>query len=182
MRPIDLDDLVYYLTGVLHDPGAYGQYYDVGNDELLSTNQLIDSIADWLDRRHPIKIQMPLALLAALASPIERLAKLPKGAIKGFVDSLKINMIGDPLPIRAILPQPLLAFRQAVERALMTPRATKFATTTCGDAREMIEFLSLRKAYDDSYSWRVCLWGRPLSLQCRTHCNAELPLQRLSAF
>jgi uncharacterized protein YbjT (DUF2867 family) len=93
MRPIALDDLVYYLAGVLDEARAYGQYYDVGNDELLSTNQLIDSIADLLDRRHPIKIQMPLALLAALASPIERLAKLPRGAIKGFVDSLKINIV-----------------------------------------------------------------------------------------
>jgi uncharacterized protein YbjT (DUF2867 family) len=119
MRPIALDDLVYYLTGVLDEPGAYGQCYDVGNDELLSTNQLIDSIADLLGRRHPIKIQMPLALLALLASPIERLAKLPRGAIKGFVDSLRINMIGDPLRIRTILPQPLLSFRQAVEQALM---------------------------------------------------------------
>jgi hypothetical protein len=63
--------------------------------------------------------QWYLVLLAALASPIERLAKLPRGAIKGFVDSLKINTIDDPLAIRAILPQPLLSFRQAVERALM---------------------------------------------------------------
>jgi hypothetical protein len=79
---------------------------------------LIDSIADLLGRRHPIKIHMPLVLLAALASPIERLAKLPRGGIKGFVDSLKINMIGEARPIRTILPQPLLSFRQAVERAI----------------------------------------------------------------
>jgi hypothetical protein len=36
------------------------------------------------------------------------------------VDSLN-NTIGDPLPIRTILPQPLLSFRQAVELALMIP-------------------------------------------------------------
>jgi hypothetical protein len=31
---------------------------------------------------------------------------------------MKIDAIGDPLPIRTLLPQPLLSFRQAVERAL----------------------------------------------------------------
>ena len=49
---------------------------------------------------------------------IERMSKTPRGAFKGFVDSLKTDMIGDPTAIRAILPRPLLSFRQAVERAL----------------------------------------------------------------
>jgi hypothetical protein len=47
-------------------------------------------------------MQISLALLATLASPIKCLLKLPRGAIKGFVDSLKADMIGNPLPIRTI--------------------------------------------------------------------------------
>ena len=118
MRTIALDDLIYYLSGVLGDPSAHGQRYDVGNDDVLSINQLIDTIADILGRRHPIKLQIPPTLLGALAPPVERMAKLPRGAVKGFVDSMKIDAIGDPMPIRTILPRPLLSFRQAVERAL----------------------------------------------------------------
>ncbi len=118
MRTIALDDLIYYLRGVLDDPRAYGQRYDVGNDDVVAINQMIDTTAEILGRRYPVKIQIPSALLGALAPPIERISKLPTGGIKGFVDSLKTDMIGDPTAIRAILPRPLLSFRQAVERAL----------------------------------------------------------------
>ncbi|HEY0789560.1 MAG TPA: NAD(P)H-binding protein [Chthoniobacterales bacterium] len=118
MRTIALEDLIYYLVGVLDDARAYRQTYDVGNDDVLSINQLIDTTADILGRRHPIKIQIPLALLGALAPLIERIGKLPGGAMKGLVDAMKVDAVGDPLPIRTILPRPRLSFRQAVEGAL----------------------------------------------------------------
>jgi uncharacterized protein YbjT (DUF2867 family) len=118
MRTIALDDLIYYLGGVLDDARAYQQRYDVGNDDVLSINQLIDGIADILGRRRPFKIQIPPVLLGALAPLGERLGNLPGGAIKGLVESMNVDMIGDPLPIRAILPRPLLSFRESVARAL----------------------------------------------------------------
>lgn len=118
MRCIALDDLMYYLVGVLDEPRAFGQAFDVGNDDVLSSNGRINRTADFLGRRRPAKIRVPMALLGALAPLIERVAKLPPGALKGFVDGLKADGIGDPLPIRAILPRPLLSFQQALERAL----------------------------------------------------------------
>ncbi len=118
MRTIALEDLIYYLCGILDDPRAYAQRYDVGNDDVLSSSQSIDMTADILGKPHPIKAHIPLAPLSALAPLIERAAKLPGGAIKGFVEAMKNDGIGDPMPIRAILPRPLLSFQQAVERAL----------------------------------------------------------------
>ena len=118
MRTIALDDLIYYLVGVLDDPSAYGQCYDVGNDDVLAMNQMIDVTADILGGRHPVKAQVPGALLGALAPLIERMSKLPRGSVRGFMDSLKTDAVGDPMPIRALLPRPLLSFRQAAERAL----------------------------------------------------------------
>jgi uncharacterized protein YbjT (DUF2867 family) len=118
MRLIAVDDLVYYLIGVLDEPRCYGQRYDVGNDDVLSINQLIDSTADLLGRPHPLKLQLPLGLMAASAGLIERLGKLSPGTIRGIVDGVKVDMIGDPLPLRTLLPRPLLSFQQAVKRAL----------------------------------------------------------------
>ncbi len=117
-RPVALDDLVYYLVGVLNDPRAYGHWYDVGCDDILTTNQMIDRTADILGRNHPMKIHIPQALLGALAPFIERMTKFPKGSIKSFLDSMKTDLIGDPTPIRTILPRKPLPYRQAVERAL----------------------------------------------------------------
>jgi len=118
LRTIAIDDLIYYLVGVLNDPRAYRYRYDVGNDDVLTNRQMIDVGAAILGRRPPIKLQIPLALLGALAPVLERAGKLPKGAFKGLLDGLADDAIGDPRPIRSILPRALLSCRQAAERAL----------------------------------------------------------------
>lgn len=118
MRSIAVDDLVYYLVGVLDDPRAYQQCYDVGNDDVLTNGQMLDATAEILGRRPPLKLKIPPALLGALAPAIERAGKLPKGAMKGLADSLEADASGDPRPIRALLPRALLSFRQAAKQAL----------------------------------------------------------------
>ena len=117
-RSIALDDLAYYLVGVLNDPRANGQCYDVGCDDILSRNQMIDVAAEVLGRPHPWKVHVPQTLLGVLAPLIEHQSKFPRGSIKGIVDSLKMDAIGDPTLIRKILPRRPLSYRQAVERAL----------------------------------------------------------------
>jgi uncharacterized protein YbjT (DUF2867 family) len=117
-RNIALGDLVYYLVGVLDEPRAYGQTYDVGCDDILTYNQMIDMTAEVLGRRPPTKIHLPLPLLSACSGLIERITKLPTGAIKGLIDSMDSDAIGNAMPIRAILPRPPQTYRQALERAL----------------------------------------------------------------
>lgn len=119
-RNIALADLVYYLVGVLGDPRSYGHAYDVGCDDILTNDQMVDVTADLLGRRPPRKLHLSPALLGTFAPLIERLAKLPAGAISGFADSMGSDAIGDPLPLRALLPRPPLSYRDAVERALQT--------------------------------------------------------------
>ncbi len=118
MRNIAVDDMVYYLVGVLNDPRAYGQFYDVGCDDVLTNNQMIDIAADVLGRPHPIKIDLPRTIVGLLAPFVERTAKMPKGSIKGILDSVKTDSIGNAMPIRAILPRRPLPYRQAVKQAL----------------------------------------------------------------
>lgn len=117
-RCIAVTDLVYYLVGVLFEPRAYGQCYDVGNDDILTSDQLVDVAAEVLRRPPPRKLHIPQGLLRAVAPLIERLTKAPEGAIKGMADSLGGDLVGDPTSIRQLLPRPLLTYRQAVEQAL----------------------------------------------------------------
>ena len=120
-RNIALDDLVYYMVGVLDDPRANGKCYDVGCDDILTSDEMLDLTADILGRKHPLKLHLSPVLLKALAPLLERMSKLPKGAVRGFLDCLGGDAIGDPAPIRALLPRPPLSYRQAVERALNGP-------------------------------------------------------------
>jgi len=118
MQNIAIDDIVYYLVGVLDDPRAYGQCFDVGCDDVLTQNQMIDITADVLSRRHPIKLDIPRAIISSIAPLVERRANMPSGSIKSFLDSVSTDMVGDCTPIRAILPRKPVSYRQAVERAL----------------------------------------------------------------
>ncbi len=128
MRNIALEDLIYYLVGVLNDPRAYRQCYDVGNDEIMSNNQRIDVTAGILGRGHPIKLDAPVGLLRAFAPLIERTTKMPKGSIKGVLDTNMPDAIGNPMPIRAILPRTLLDYPRALKRALTAPNAVRLET------------------------------------------------------
>ncbi|MCE7066151.1 SDR family oxidoreductase [Dyadobacter sp. CY326] len=116
-RSIAIDDLTYNLIGVMNEPKAYGQCYEVGCDDILTADQLIDAAADATGHRHPRKVHIPLALLRFAAPLIEFIAKSPKGSIKGALDGLGADLVGDPAAIRKLLPRAPLTYRQAVERA-----------------------------------------------------------------
>lgn len=117
-RCIAIDDLAYYLVGVLNEPQAFGQCYEVGSDDVLTSDELIDLAADIAGHAHPFKIHISLALLRFAAPLIQVLAKAPKGSMKGAFDSLGNDMIGDPTPIRKLLSRTPLSYREAVNCAL----------------------------------------------------------------
>lgn len=123
-RTIAVDDLAHYLVGILDEPRTFGQHYDVGSDDVLTTGQMIDLAAEHLGRRTPVKIHVPGRLLRLTAPLVERLSKLPRGAMTGLADSLQVDMAGDPAPIRALLPRPPQTYRQALESALPTSSVT----------------------------------------------------------
>ena len=117
-RCIAIDDLVYNLIGVLDEPESYGKCYEVGSDDILTGDQLIDAAAEVISHAHPKKIHIPLALLSFAAPLIERIAKSPKGSIKGALGGLGADLIGNPTAIRNLLPRKPLSYKQAVEQAL----------------------------------------------------------------
>jgi uncharacterized protein YbjT (DUF2867 family) len=117
-RCIAIADLVYNLIGVLEEEEAYGKCYEVGSDDVLTGDELIDAAADVIGQTHPRKIHIPLALLSFAAPAIERIAKSPKGSIKGALGGLGADLIGDPTAIRKLLPRKPLNYKQAVEQAL----------------------------------------------------------------
>lgn len=117
-RSIAIDDLVYNLIGVLNEPEAYGQCYEVGSDDILTGDQLIDEAADVVGHSHPRKIHIPLGLLRFAAPVIERIVKSPKGSIKGALGGLGADLVGNPSAIRKLLARKPLSYKQAVAQAL----------------------------------------------------------------
>ena len=118
-RCIAIDDLVYNLIGVLNEPRAYGQVYEVGSDDVLTSDALIDVTADVTGHSHPKKIHIPLGLIRFAAPLIELIAKSPKGSIKGALGGMGADLIGNPSAIRKLLPRKPLSYKEAVAKALI---------------------------------------------------------------
>ncbi len=121
MRPIAVADLTGYLVRALAEPQSYGQAFDVGSDEVLSMDEMIDIAAECLGHKHPRKLHLPHGFLRAAAPLVERLGRLPKGSMSGAVSGMEIELVGDPTEIRRVLPGPLRTYRQAVRDELARP-------------------------------------------------------------
>jgi len=117
-RPIAVDDLAQHLVDLRREPRSYGHAYDVGADDVLTMTEMIDLAADQLGRPHPRRIRLPRRAVARLAPLVERATGLPPGALDGLVgEGSDIDLVGDPTPIRALLPTPR-TYRQALAAAL----------------------------------------------------------------
>lgn len=117
-RNIALEDLLYYLVGVLEEPRSYGQRYQVGCDDIVTYDQMIDICAEEQGRPHPSKVHIPLQALRPLARLLWWLLRLPAGAGVAGVESFEGDLIGDPMPIRFLLPRQPLGYREGVRRML----------------------------------------------------------------
>lgn len=118
LRTIGIDDLVDAMVSVLDEPRTFGLRLELGSDDVLTKDEMIDRAAEVLGRPHPWKVHVPLGLLAAAAPVIQRLAKLPAGAMAGLVDALDMDLVGDVTVSRAILPRVPVGYSESVRRAL----------------------------------------------------------------
>ncbi|MBU2665344.1 NAD(P)H-binding protein [Actinoplanes bogorensis] len=114
-RTIAVDDLAGALTDVLDEPRAYGKAFDVGSDDVLTIDEMIDIAADHLSRKHPVKVHLPRRALAVVGPLIERVAGMPRGAVGAFVGpGSEADLVGDAKPIRALLTSPPRSFRESL--------------------------------------------------------------------
>lgn len=117
-RTIAVDDLASYVVDALDDPRAIGHAYDVGSDDVLTTDQMIDLAAEHLGRRPPVTLHLPARVLGLAAPLIERLGGLPRGAVTGLVDGADVDMAGDPTAARTTFSRVPRSYRQALDAAL----------------------------------------------------------------
>ncbi len=123
--PIALPNLIEYLMRVALVPEAAGRVYDAAGPEYLSYAQLMREYGEVVGR-HPRIVPVPvltpglssywLALVTAVPAPIAR----------ALIGGLKHDIPADPhsnAQLRALVPQPLLGFKDSVQAALDAERA-----------------------------------------------------------
>jgi uncharacterized protein YbjT (DUF2867 family) len=121
-RPIALDDLLNYLTGVLDHTDTAGQTYDVGGAETLTYANMLREFAAVTGKRRLI---IPLPVLTPRLSSywLGLVTAVPAAVARPLIDGLRHDLIPDDRAIRNVLPIPLRTYREAVVAALQQERS-----------------------------------------------------------
>jgi uncharacterized protein YbjT (DUF2867 family) len=114
-RTVAVDDLAHDIVDLIDIPGAAGAVLEVGSDDVLTMREMAEVAAASIGRRPGITLFIPGGLIRGLAPLVERVAKVPHGAIAGFVgDATQDDMVGDPSSLRALLGRSDRPFREAI--------------------------------------------------------------------
>jgi len=114
-RTVAVDDLAHNIVDLIDIADAAGRVLEVGSDDVLTMRQMIAITAESLGRRPGVTFFVPGGLIRALAPVIERIAKVPRGAISGFVgDAPQDDMVGNPTQLRTLLGRTDRSFREAI--------------------------------------------------------------------
>lgn len=115
--PIALSNLLYYLTGLIEAEGIEGQIFNAAGPELLSYQQQLQKFAAHIGKRCPI-IPVPFLSPKLSAWWLQFVTSVPQPVAKALVGGLKHDIPADDAALRALLPQTLLSFDQALAESL----------------------------------------------------------------
>jgi uncharacterized protein YbjT (DUF2867 family) len=120
--PIALDNLLEYLARLPYLPGTAGRVYEAGGPEVLSYEQIMRQYGEVVGRRPRI---IPVPVLSPRLSSywLKLVTSVPTAVARALVDGLSQDVLADDRPLRALVPQRLLTFREAVRATLAAERA-----------------------------------------------------------
>ncbi|HEC2124231.1 TPA: DUF2867 domain-containing protein [Klebsiella oxytoca] len=115
--PIALENLLYYLLQLLNHPAAEHRIFEAAGPEILSyQQQFIRFMAVSGKRRPLIPIPFPTRWISVCFLNI--ITSVPSTTARALIQGLKHDLIADDRALRALIPQPLIAFDEAVRRTL----------------------------------------------------------------
>ena len=115
--PIALSNLLHYLGGLVEADGVDGRIFNAAGPELLSYQQQLQKFAAHIGKRCPI---IPIPFLSPRLSAwwLQFATSVPQPIAKALVGGLKHDIPADDGPLRALLPQHLLSFDEALTESL----------------------------------------------------------------
>lgn len=117
--PIALDNLLEYLIGVALHEEAAGKIYDVAGPEMLSYEELLRQYGDYVGK-HPRIISVPVLTPHLSTYWLRLITAVPTSTARALIEGLKLHIEADDSAIRALIPQHLLTYREAVAAVFET--------------------------------------------------------------
>lgn len=124
--PIALANLLEYLVRVAALPEAAGRIYDAGGPETLSYEQMMLTFGEVVGRR-PRIVRVPVLSPRLSSYWLGLVTAVPASIARALIGGLKHDIPADDAALRALVPQTLLTFREAVVAALDAERRQQVA-------------------------------------------------------
>ncbi len=116
-QPIAVRNVLGYLTGVLEHPETAGRVFDIGGPEVLTYLQIMNIMAEELHLRRRIIIPVPVLTPLLSSYWIHLVTPLSHDIARPLAEGLKNPVVARDDSITKIIPQELLAVRQAIAAA-----------------------------------------------------------------
>ncbi len=124
--PIALSNLLHYLLAVGEMPETAGRIFDAGGPELLSYEAMMREFGAVVGRS-PRIWRVPVLSPRLSSYWLGLVTAVPASIARALIGGLKHDIPADDAPLRALVPQRLLTFREAVVAALDAERANTVA-------------------------------------------------------
>jgi uncharacterized protein YbjT (DUF2867 family) len=116
-QPIALSDLVHYLAASASDDRTRKRTFDVGGPDTLTYGEMLMRVGRLVGRR-PCLVVLPRFTPGLSAHWVGFITDVPSDLARPVIDSMYVEAVCRENRIREILPNPLLGFDEAVQRAL----------------------------------------------------------------
>ncbi len=120
-QPIALADVLDYLLGLAQLKAAEGAVYDCGGPEVLSYRDLMRQFGSLVGRR-PLIVPVPVLTPRLSSYWLDLVTAVPSNVARALIDGLEHDVLADDAALRALLPRPLMTYREAAKAALAAER------------------------------------------------------------
>jgi uncharacterized protein YbjT (DUF2867 family) len=127
-QPISIRNVLNYLAMCLETPETTGMILDIGGPEILTYRQMMYAMAEARRLPKPMIIILPGMSLSATAWWVQMLTPIDKRIAVALTESLKNTVVCRNDDAVRLMPQELLAFRQAVSAATVKITSHKVET------------------------------------------------------
>jgi uncharacterized protein YbjT (DUF2867 family) len=123
-QPIAVDDVVRYLVGVLEEPAALGEVFDVGGPEVLKYADMMRRVAR-LTGRHLLLVPVPLLSPGLSARWLGLVTDVDRQAGRSLIDSMSNEVVVRDDSIRRVVPFEPMGYDEMVTSALREREAAR---------------------------------------------------------
>lgn len=115
--PIALENLLYYLVELLNHPTDTHRVLEAAGPDELSYQQQFEHFMRISGRHRPL-IPIPFPTRWISVWFLNVITSVPPTIAKALIQGLKHDLLADDRELRALIPQPLISFDDAVKRTL----------------------------------------------------------------